>query len=68
MTASASAQAAPEVSLTRLDCGTPNPPTDVSIRFTDIYGHQGLKIPLVLQLLPSSSTATTTWYGTAGSP
>jgi glyoxylase-like metal-dependent hydrolase (beta-lactamase superfamily II) len=47
MTASASAQAAPEVALTRLDCGTPNPPTDVSIRFTDIYGHQGLKIPLV---------------------
>src|SRR6516165_10666574 len=31
MTASASAQAAPEVTLTRLDCGTPNPPTDVSL-------------------------------------
>jgi N-acyl homoserine lactone hydrolase len=31
----ASAQAAPEVTLTRLDCGTSGPPTDVGLRFTD---------------------------------
>jgi glyoxylase-like metal-dependent hydrolase (beta-lactamase superfamily II) len=48
MTASASAQqAAPEVTLTRLDCGTPNPPTDLSLRFTDVYGLQGMKLQLV---------------------
>ena len=47
MTASASAQAAPEVSLTRLDCGTSAAPTDVGQRFTDIYGYQGVKIQLV---------------------
>jgi N-acyl homoserine lactone hydrolase len=47
MTASASAQAAPEVTLTRLDCGTSAAPTEVSQRFTDIYGYQGLKIQLV---------------------
>jgi N-acyl homoserine lactone hydrolase len=37
----------PEVTLTRLDCGTPNPPTDVSQRFTDTYAYTGLKIQLV---------------------
>src|SRR6516162_5168113 len=45
--ASASAQAAPEVTLTRLDCGTPNPPTEVSQRFTDIYAYAGVKLTLV---------------------
>jgi glyoxylase-like metal-dependent hydrolase (beta-lactamase superfamily II) len=39
--------AAPEVTLTRLDCGTPNPPTDVALRFTDTYAYNGLKIQLV---------------------
>jgi glyoxylase-like metal-dependent hydrolase (beta-lactamase superfamily II) len=47
MTASASAQAAPEVSLTRLDCGTNGPPTDVGIRFTDTYAYNGVKVQLV---------------------
>src|SRR5215475_2498825 len=47
MTVPASAQAAPEVTLTRLDCGTPNPPTDLSLRFTDVYGLQGMKLQLV---------------------
>jgi N-acyl homoserine lactone hydrolase len=47
MTASASAQAAPEVSLTRLDCGTNAAPTDVGIRFTDTYAYNGVKIQLV---------------------
>jgi glyoxylase-like metal-dependent hydrolase (beta-lactamase superfamily II) len=37
----------PEVTLTRLDCGTPNPPTDVSQRFTDTYAYNGVKIQLV---------------------
>jgi N-acyl homoserine lactone hydrolase len=37
----------PEVTLTRLDCGTPGPPTDVSQRFTDTYAYTGLKIQLV---------------------
>jgi N-acyl homoserine lactone hydrolase len=47
MTASASAQAAPEVTLTRLDCGTNAAPTDVGIRFTDTYAYNGVKIQLV---------------------
>jgi glyoxylase-like metal-dependent hydrolase (beta-lactamase superfamily II) len=47
ISASASAQAAPEVTLTRLDCGTPNPPTEVSQRFTDIYAYAGVKLTLV---------------------
>jgi glyoxylase-like metal-dependent hydrolase (beta-lactamase superfamily II) len=37
----------PEVTLTRLDCGTPAPPTDVAQRFTDTYAYNGLKIQLV---------------------
>jgi N-acyl homoserine lactone hydrolase len=44
---SAMAQAAPEVTLTRLDCGTPAAPTDVAQRFTDTYAYNGLKIQLV---------------------
>jgi len=47
MTASASAQAAPEVTLTRLDCGTGAAPTDVGIRFTDTYAYKDVKIQLV---------------------
>jgi N-acyl homoserine lactone hydrolase len=47
MSASASAQAAPEVTLTRLDCGTGAAPTDVSQRFTDTYAYAGVKIQLV---------------------
>jgi N-acyl homoserine lactone hydrolase len=43
----ASAQAAPEVTLTRLDCGTNAPPTDVGARFTDTYAYNGVKIQLV---------------------
>jgi N-acyl homoserine lactone hydrolase len=46
ITASASAQA-PEVTLTRLDCGTPNPPTEVNQRFTDINAYPGVKLTLV---------------------
>jgi N-acyl homoserine lactone hydrolase len=44
------AQSTPEVSLTRLDCGTPAAPTDVNLRFTDTYAYSGanaLKIQLV---------------------
>ena len=37
------AQAAPEVTLTRLDCGTPVL-NDVSVRFTDTYAYNGLKV------------------------
>jgi N-acyl homoserine lactone hydrolase len=44
---SALAQAAPEVTLTRLDCGTGAPPTDVGLRFTDTYAYNGLKVQLV---------------------
>ncbi len=43
----ASAQAAPDVTLTRLDCGTSGPPTDVGQRFTDTYSYNGVKIQLV---------------------
>jgi len=50
---SALAQAAPEVTLTRLDCGTGGPPTDVGartgagLRFSDTYDFSGLKVQLV---------------------
>ncbi len=36
-----------DMSLTRLDCGTPNPPTAVNQRFSDTYSHGDLKIQLV---------------------
>jgi glyoxylase-like metal-dependent hydrolase (beta-lactamase superfamily II) len=38
---------AADVSLARLDCGTPNPPTAVNQRFSDTYAHGDLKIQLV---------------------
>jgi N-acyl homoserine lactone hydrolase len=47
ISASASAQAAPEVTLTRLDCGTPNPPTELNQRFSDTYAYPGIKLQLV---------------------
>ena len=37
----------PEITLTRLDCGTRQPPTDVAERFTDSYAYDGLKIQFV---------------------
>ncbi len=42
----AQAVAAP-VSLTRLECGTNAPPTDVGQRFSDTYAYNGLKVQLV---------------------
>lgn len=47
VTAAASAQATPEVTLTRLDCGTPNPPIELSQRFSDTYAYAGVKMQLV---------------------
>jgi N-acyl homoserine lactone hydrolase len=44
---SASAQAAPEVTLTRLDCGSSATPTDVGPRFSDTYAYDGMKVQLV---------------------
>src|SRR5262250_3792417 len=44
---SASAQAAPEVTLTRLECGTSGPPTDVGLRFSDTYAYNGLRVQIV---------------------
>src|SRR6202521_3293564 len=44
---SASAQAAPEVTLTRFERGTSAAPTDVKLRFSDTYAYNGLKIQLV---------------------
>jgi N-acyl homoserine lactone hydrolase len=50
---SALAQGAPEVTLTRLECGTAGPPTDVGartgagLRFSDTYDFEGLKLQLV---------------------
>ena len=47
MSLSALAQAAPEVTLTRLECGTSGPPTDVGsrsgpgLRFSDTYDFDG---------------------------
>ncbi|MBV9968878.1 MAG: N-acyl homoserine lactonase family protein [Xanthobacteraceae bacterium] len=45
--ASAFAQAVPEITLTRLDCGTPNPPTDLNQRFSDTYAYAGKTLQLV---------------------
>jgi glyoxylase-like metal-dependent hydrolase (beta-lactamase superfamily II) len=41
------AQAAPDVKLTRLDCGTPQAPTDVNTRFSDTYSYPGVKLQFV---------------------
>jgi N-acyl homoserine lactone hydrolase len=41
------AQAASEVSIARLDCGTPPEPTVVNERFSDTYAFPGLKIQFV---------------------
>ncbi len=38
--------AAPELALTRLDCGTSPGPSDVA-RFSDVFGHRGLMVPIV---------------------
>ena len=40
-------QAAPELSLARIDCGTPQAPTAVNERFSDIYAHGDLKLQFV---------------------
>lgn len=42
-----SAQPAAELTLTRLDCGTPQAPTEVNLRFSDTYSYGGLKIQFV---------------------
>jgi N-acyl homoserine lactone hydrolase len=47
------AQPAPEVTLTRLDCGTPNPPSDVGdptpsgLHFSDTYALAGVRIQII---------------------
>jgi N-acyl homoserine lactone hydrolase len=43
----APAQAAPDMSLTRLDCGTPQAPTPVNQRFSDTYAYGDLKLQFV---------------------
>jgi N-acyl homoserine lactone hydrolase len=43
----APAQAAPDVSLVRFECGTPQEPTAVNQRFSDIYAYGDLKLQLV---------------------
>ena len=52
ISASASAQAAPEVTLTRLDCGTPAPPTEVNQRFLRHLRLSRREAAARLQLLP----------------
>jgi glyoxylase-like metal-dependent hydrolase (beta-lactamase superfamily II) len=42
-----SAQTAPDMSLTRLDCGTNQPPTAVNQRFSDTYSYGDLKLQFV---------------------
>jgi glyoxylase-like metal-dependent hydrolase (beta-lactamase superfamily II) len=43
----APAQAAPDMALTRLDCGTPQAPVPVNQRFSDTYAYGDLKIQFV---------------------
>jgi N-acyl homoserine lactone hydrolase len=38
---------APDMSLARLDCGTPNPPTAVNQRFSDTYAYGDLKLQII---------------------
>ena len=38
---------APDMSLARLDCGTPSPPTAVNQRFSDTYAYGDLKMQFV---------------------
>jgi N-acyl homoserine lactone hydrolase len=45
--APASAQAASDMSLTRLDCGTPQAPVAVNQRFSDTYAYGDLKLQFV---------------------
>jgi len=47
MSLSAFAQAASEVTLTRLDGGTPPAPTDVNTRYSDTYAYDGVKLQFV---------------------
>ena len=42
-----SAQAAPEVSLARFECGTPQEPQAVNPRFSDTYSYGDLKLQFV---------------------
>ena len=58
----ASAQAAPEMSLTRLDCGTSAAPTAVNQRFSDTYAYGDLKLQFVFSCY-LTSTATNTCVG-----
>src|SRR5215213_6374266 len=41
------ARAAPDMALTRLDCGTPQAPTPVNQRFSDTYAYGDLKLQFV---------------------
>ena len=47
LSSGAVAQAAPELTLTRFECGTPQAPTDVNTRFSDTYAYNGLKLQFV---------------------
>jgi len=38
---------APEITLTRLECGTPQAPTEVNQRFSDTYAFPGVKVQFV---------------------
>jgi N-acyl homoserine lactone hydrolase len=43
----ATAQTSPDVTLTRLDCGTPAAPIDVNTRFSDTFAFKDLKLQFV---------------------
>src|SRR6267154_2526297 len=45
--AQATPQAAPELTLTRFDCGTPQTPTAVNQRFSDTFAYGDLKVQFV---------------------
>jgi len=61
------AHAAPEITLTRFDCGTPQPPIAVNQRFSDTYAFGDLKLQFVYSCY-SSSMATNICYGTPATP
>ena len=43
----ASAQTPADVTLTRLDCGTPAAPIDISTRFSDTFAYKDLELQFV---------------------
>jgi len=47
LTVAPAAAQTPEITLTRIECGTPQAPTEVNLRFSDTWAYGGLKVKFV---------------------